>query len=61
MVIFRLRGAVGCKKVKKKKNKKKKKENFSWDIFIEVFLFLLTKRAEKVIGFVFFRKGRGKM
>ena len=44
---------VGCRKVKKKK----KKETFS----LAFLLFSVKKRAEKVSGFVFFRKGTGKM
>ena len=60
MEIFRLRGAAGCKKVKKKK-KKKKKKIIHGTFSLEVFLFPVTKRAEKVSGFVFFRKERGKM
>ena len=48
-----------CKKVKKKK---KKKKNFLMGRFpLRFFLFPVIKRAEKVSGFVFFRKGRGKM
>ena len=44
-----------------KSPKKKKKKNFFKDIFLCVFLFPVIKRGEKVSGFVFFRKGRGKM
>ena len=45
--------------MKKKSNKKKK---ISYGTFsLAVFLFSVIKRAEKVSGFVFFRKGRGKM
>ena len=40
---------------------KKEKKKFLWDVFPCVFLFPVIKRAEKVSGFVFFRKGRGKM
>ena len=58
--FFRLRGAVGCKKVEKK-NKIKKGKFFHWTFSLEVFLFLLTQRAEKVSGFVFFRERRAKM
>ena len=44
------------------KSKKKKKRNiFNGTFSLEVFLFPVTKRAEKVCGFVFFRKGRGKI
>ena len=45
----------------KKKKKKKKKKNFYGTFSLEVFLFPVTKRAEKVCGFVFFRKGSEKM
>ena len=37
--------------------RKKKKETF----FLPFLLFPVKKRAEKVSGFVFSRKGRGKM
>ena len=48
-----------CKKVKKKK---KRKKNFVMGRFpLRFLLFPVIKRAEKVSGFVFFRKGRGKM
>ena len=50
------------KSEKKKKKKKKKKEKFFYATFsLAVFLFPMIKRAEKVKGFVYFRKGRGKM
>ena len=46
----------------KKKSKKKKKKNFFKRTFsLAVFLFPVIKREKKVSGFVFFRKGRGKM
>ena len=45
------------KKSKKKKKKKFLKRTFS----LAVFLFPIIKRAEKVSGFVFFGKGRGKI
>ena len=48
-------------KSKKKKKKKKKRKIFHRTFFLEVFLFRVTQRAEKVSGFVFFLKGRGKM
>ena len=48
-------------KSKKKKKKKKKRIIFHGTFSLEVFLFPVTQRAEKVSGFVFFRKGRGKM
>ena len=48
--------------MQKNKKKKKKKKNFLWDVFpCGFFLFPMIKRAEKVSGFVSFRKGRGKM
>ena len=50
------------KSEKKKKKKKKKKEKFFYATFsLAVFLFPMIKRAEKVKGFVYFRKGRAKM
>ena len=45
----------------KKKKKKKIRNIFHGTFSLEVFLFPVTQRAEKVSGFVFFRKGRGKM
>ena len=48
------------RKKKKKKNKKKRRKIFHGTFSLEVFLFPVTQRAEKVSGFVFFRKGRGK-
>ena len=46
----------------KKKSKKKKKKNFFKRTFsLAVFLFAVIKRGKKVSGFVYFRKGRGKM
>ena len=45
-----------------KKSEKKKKKNISYGTFsFAVFLFPVIKRLEKVSGFVFFRKVRGKM
>ena len=55
--FFRLRRAVGWKKVQKKKQKKFFSRMFS----LAVLLFPVIKRGKKVSGFVFFRKGRGKM
>ena len=49
---------VGCKKVKKKK---KKRKIFNATFSLAVVLFSVTKRAEKVSGFAFFRERRGKM
>ena len=46
---------------KSKKKKKKKRKIFHDTFSLQVFLFPVTQRAEKVSGFVFFRKGRGKM
>ena len=40
---------------------KKKKKICYGTFYIAVFLFPVIKRAEKVSGFVFFRKGRWKM
>ena len=41
--------------------KKKKKKNFLKDVFPCGFPISGDKMGEKVSGFVFFRKGRGKM
>ena len=49
------------KKKKKKKKKKTKKKKFYATFFLPFLLFPVIKRAEKGSGFVFFRKGRGKM
>ena len=46
---------------KSKKKKKKKKKNFLCDVFPCGFSISDEKRAEKVKGFVYFRKGIGKM
>ena len=44
------------------KSKKKKKRKIFYGTFsIAILLFPIMKRAEKVSGFVYFRKGRGKM
>ena len=43
------------------KSQKKKKKNSHGTFLLAVFLFPVIKRAEKVSGFVFFRKERGKM
>ena len=46
----------------KKKSKKKKKKNFLKRTFsLAVFLFPVIKRAEKVSGFVYFRKRERKI
>ena len=52
--FFRLRGAVGRKKLKKKKK-------FLWTFFRAVFLFVVLKRVEKVNSFRFCDQRRGKM
>ena len=44
-----------------KSKKKKKRKIFNGTFSLAVFLFPVTKRAEKVSGFVFFRERRGKM
>ena len=44
-----------------KSQKKKKKKFFKRTFSLAVFLFPVIKRGKKVSGFVFFRKGRGKM
>ena len=44
-----------------KSKKKKKRKIFDGTVSFAVFLFPMIKRAEKESGFVFFRKGRGKM
>ena len=43
------------------KSQKKKKKFFSRTFSLAVFLFPVIKRGKKVSGFVFFRKGKGKM
>ena len=48
-------------KKKKKKKKRRKRKIFYGTFSLAVFLFPMIKRAEKVSGFVYFRKGRGKM
>ena len=47
--------------MEKSQKKKKKKIFFKRTFSLAVFLFPVIKSAEKVSGFVFFRKGRGKM
>ena len=44
-----------------KSQKKKKKKIFLKDVFSSGFPISCDKKGEKVSGFVFFRKGRGKM
>ena len=55
MVIFPITGSGRVEKSPKKKNVFKR--TFS----LAVFLFPVIKRGKKVSGFVFFRKGRGKI
>ena len=55
MVIFPITGSGRVQKSQKKKNVFKR--TFS----LAVFLFPVIKRGKKVSGFVFFRKGRGKI
>ena len=43
-----------------KKKKKKKRKIFNGTFSLAVFLFPVTKRAEKVSGFVFSVRGEGK-
>ena len=57
VVIFPITRSGRMQKTKKKKRRKV----LYWTFFIADFLFPMTKRAEKVSGFVFFRNGRGKM
>ena len=47
--------------MEKSQKKKKKKKDFYGTLSLSVFLFPVIKRGKKVSGFVFFRKGRGKM
>ena len=47
--------------MQKSKKKRKKRKIFNRTFSLAVFLIPVTKRAEKVSGFVFFREGRGKM
>ena len=44
-----------------KKSKKKKKNVIKRTFSLAVFLFPVIKRGKKGSGFVFFRKGRGKI
>ena len=43
------------------KKSQKKKKIFLRTFSLAVFLFPVIKRGKKVSGFVFFRKGKGKM
>ena len=47
--------------MEKIQKKKKKKKIFKRTFTFAVFLFPVLKRGKKVSGFVFFRKGRGKI
>ena len=47
--------------MQKSQKKKKKKKFFKRTFSLAVFLFPVIKRGKKVTGFIFFRKGRGKM
>ena len=47
--------------MQKSKKKKKLIKIFHGTFSLEVFLFPVTQRAEKVSGFVLFRERRGKM
>ena len=46
--------------MQKSQKKKVLKKIYHGTFSLAVFLFPVIKRAEKVSGFVFFRKGRGK-
>ena len=59
MVIFPI--TISGRMQESKKKKKKKRKIFYGTFSLAVFLFPMIKRAEKVSGFVYFRKGRGKM
>ena len=56
MVIFPITRVQKCQK-----KKKDEKKIFYATFSLAVFLFPVIKRADKVSGFFFFRKGRGKM
>ena len=58
MVIFPI---TRSGRVEKSKKKKEKKKNFKRTFSLALLLFPVIKRGEKISGFVFFRKGRGKM
>ena len=59
MVIFQITRSGRVQK--SEKNKKEEKKMSDGTFSLAVFLFPVIKRVEKVSGFVFFRKGRGKM
>ena len=59
MVIFPITRSGRVEKGQKKK--KKKRNFFKRTVSLAVLLFPVIKRGKKVSGFVFFRKGRGKM
>ena len=56
MVIFPITGSGRVEK-----SQKKKKCFFKRTFSLAVFRIPVIKRAEKVSGFIFFRKGTGKM
>ena len=58
MVIFPI---TKSGRTQKSRKKKKKRKIFYGTFSLAVFLFPMIKKAEKVSGFVFFGKGRGKM
>ena len=47
--------------MEKSPKKKKEKKFFNRTFSLAFFLFPVIKRGKKVSGFVYFRKGRGKM
>ena len=47
--------------MQKRQIKKKIRKIFDGKFSLAVFLFPMIKRTEKISGFVYFRKGRGKM
>ena len=57
MVIFPI---TKSGRMQKSSKKKKKRKIFYGKFFLAVFQFPMIKKAEKVSGFVYFRKGRGK-
>ena len=57
MVIF---SNTRSGRIQNSKKKKKKRKIFNGTFSLAVFLFPVTKRAEKVCGFVFSVRGEGK-